>query len=275
MPPQNNDEIPAVRLGRKLREARVQAGYRSQEAFGAAINLHRTTVNKLERGHRAIDVDVLRKWCEICHVDYELYESSARLAWAAEAVPVPVWFEDFLKAQILSHTIWTWQPLIIPGHLQIPDYARVLFEVTGTPDDLIEERVAARMDLQQQTLERHPRPVSLLAVIEESVLRRQVGPPETMHAQLMHLVELGQRRNIGIQVVPASHGVNAGHVGGFTIASMDDGDVMLQDGVEDVMIDKRGSVREGLATFDRIRLVALSGPESLELIKKVAEEWTR
>lgn len=275
MPPQENDETAAIRLGRKLREARLQAGYRSQEAFGTAINLHRTTVNKLERGVRAVDVSVLRRWCEICGVDYELYESSARLAWSAEKVPIPAWFEDFLKAQLLSHTIWTWQPLIVPGHLQTPDYARGLVEVTGTPDGLIDDRVAARMDLQEQTLERHPVPVSLLAVIDESVLHRQVGTPETMHAQLMHLTELGRRRNIGIQVVPASHGINAGHVGGFTIAQMNDGDVMLQDGVEDVMIDKRPSVREGLATFDRIRLVALSGPESLELIKKVAEEWTR
>ncbi|MCL2585038.1 MAG: helix-turn-helix transcriptional regulator [Streptosporangiales bacterium] len=274
MPPQENDETAAVRLGRKLREARLQAGYRSQEAFGTAINLHRTTVNKLERGVRAIDVSVLKKWCEICGVDYELYESSARLAWSAESVPIPAWFEDFLKAQILSHTIWTWQPLIVPGHLQTADYARVLVEVTGTPDGLIDDRVAARMDLQQQTLERHPVPVSLLAVIDESVLHRKVGTPETMHAQLMHIVELGRRRNIGIQVVPASHGVNAGHVGAFTIAQMNDGDVMLQGGVEDVMIDKRPSVREGLALFDRIRLVALSGPESLKLIEKVAEEWT-
>lgn len=271
---QENDETPAVRLGRKLREARLQAGYRSQEAFGQAINLHRTTVNKLERGVRAIDVPVLRKWCEVCGVDYDLYEASARLAWAAGQVPIPTWFEDFHKAQLLSHTIWTWQPLIVPGHLQTQDYARVLIEIVGTPDHLVDERVAARMDLQEQTLSRKPAPVTLLAVMDESVLRRQAGTRETMHAQLMHLVELGKRRNVAIQVVPASQGVNAGHVGGFTIAQLDDGDVMLQDGVEDVMIDKRVSVRAALATFDRIRWVALSGPESLELINKVAEEWT-
>lgn len=43
---------------------------------------------------------------------------------------------------------------------------------------------------------------------------------------------------------------------------------------EDVTTDKRSSVRECLAIFDRVRLVALPGPESLELIAKVAEEWT-
>ena len=69
-------------------------------------------------------------------MDFELFEASARLAWVAEASPVPAWFEDFRKAQVLAHTIRTWHPVIIPGPLQIPDYARVLIEATGTPDDL-------------------------------------------------------------------------------------------------------------------------------------------
>lgn len=275
MPPQDDDERPARKLGRKLKEARISAGYRSQEEFGNLVKIHRTTVSKIENGQRHISVKVLKLWCEICHADYELFEASARLAWATEVTPVPDWFQDFYKAQALSHTIWAWHPVIVPGHLQTADYARVLAEVSGTPDDLIEERVAARIDLQHQTIDRRPVPVSLVAVMDEAVLRRQVGTPEIMHAQLMHMLELGQRRNIGIQVVPARHGGNAGHVGAFTIASLDDGDVVLKDAAgEDVTTDKRSSVRECLAIFDRVRLVALPGPESLELIAKVAEEWT-
>jgi hypothetical protein len=41
--------------------------------------------------------------------------------------------------------------------------------------------------------------------------------------------------------------------------------------VEDVTTDKRPAIRAGLAIFDRVRLDALSGPESLELIMKAAE----
>jgi hypothetical protein len=55
---------------------------------------------------------------------------------------------------------------------------------------------------------------------------------------------------------------------------MDEADVLLKDAVEqDIMTDKRSSVRTALGIFDRVRLDALSGPESLELIMKVAEEW--
>jgi Domain of unknown function (DUF5753) len=104
------------------------------------------------------------------------------------------------------------------------------------------------------------------------VLHRRVGSEAIRHKQLMHLAEQGQRKHIGIQIVPASRGANAGHVGAFTIASLDDADVMLMDAVEDVTTDKRPAMRAALAIFDRVRLDALSGPESLELIVKVAEE---
>lgn len=272
-PDNDNDNSAAARLGRKLKEARLGAGYRSQQSFSDVIKLHRTTVTKIESGERHIHVNVLRKWCEICAVDYELYEAWARLAWVTKSVPVPEWFADFVKALIIAHTIRTWHPIIIPGLLQTANYARALCEATGTPDELIEERVSARIDLQQRTLDRVPVPVTLLAVMDEAVLHRQVGSPETMRAQLLHLVELGRHRNVGIQIIPASRGANAGHVGAFTIASLEDTDALLKDGVdEDVVTDKRASVRAAMGVFDRVRLAALSGPESLELIMKVAEQ---
>ena len=269
--PDSDDHHPAKRLGRKLREARIAAGYGSQQEFSTVVNMHRTTVTKIENGTRHIAPDLLRTWCEQCHVDFELYEASARLAWVAEASPVPVWFEDFFRAQALAHTIRTWHPIIIPGPLQIPDYARALAEATGTSDELIEERVAARIDLQQQTIERRPVPVTLIAVMDEAVLHRRVGSEAIRHKQLMHLAEQSRRKHIGIQVVPASRGGNAGHVGAFTIASLDDADVMLMGAIEDVTTDKRPVIRTGLAIFDRVRLDAMSGPESLELIVKAAE----
>jgi transcriptional regulator with XRE-family HTH domain len=270
--PDNDQDHPARRLGRKLREARIAAGYRSQQEFGTTVSMHRTAVTKIENGTRHISPDLLRKWCELCHVDFELFEASARLAWVAESSPVPLWFEDFRKAQVLAHTIRTWHPVIVPGPLQVPGYARVLAEVTGTPDDLIDERVAARIDLQQQTIERRPVPVNLLAVMDESVLHRDLGSEEIRYKQLVHLADQGRRRHIGIQVVPAGRGVNAGHVGAFTIASLDGADVLLMGAIEDVTTDNRSAVRGGLAIFDRVRLAALSGPESVELIMKAAEE---
>jgi hypothetical protein len=235
------------------------------------MNLHRTTVTKIENGTRHVTPDVLRKWCEACHIDYELYEASAKLAWVTEVSPVPPWFDDFYKALPLAHTARTWHPFFIPGLLQTPDYAKALHEGAGTPDELAEERISVRIDLQQRTVERLPVPVNVLAVMDEAALHRRVGSAEVRHRQLMHLIEQGQRKHIGVQIVPASRAANAGQVGAFTIASLEDADVMLMEAVEDITTDKRASIRTGLGIFDRVRLDALSGPESLELIAKVAE----
>lgn len=272
MPPQTS-ETPAQRLGLKLREARIAAGFVSQNEFGAVMNMDRTTVTKIENGKRRVSDKVLRLWCEKCKVDYDLYEASARLARVASIAPVPVWFEDFRKAQILARMIYSWHPYMIPGPLQIADYITAQHVGAGTPRNLIEERVAARIDLQRQTIDRQPQPVILRAVMDEAALHRQFGTPETMRAQLLHMVELGERENIGIQVIPASRAANAGNIGPFTVASLEDGDVVLMDALEDVTTTSRPTIRAALDTFDRVRLVALSGPESLELIAKVADDY--
>jgi len=269
--PEDDTDHPAKRLGRKLREARMAAGYRSQEEFSALLPLHRTTVTKIENGTRHVTPDILVKWCELCHVDHELYQAAARLAWVAEASPIPEWFQDFFRAQTLAHTIRTWHPILIPGLLQTGDYARAFHAGARTPEYLIEDRVAARIDLQQQTIERQRGPARLIAVMDEAVLYRRVGPAEVMHKQLLHLTEQGQRQHIGIQMVPASRAANAGNVGAFTIASLDDADVMLMEALEDVTTDKRASIRRALEVFDQVRLDALSGPDSLELIMEAAE----
>lgn len=271
---QPDENSPVIRLGNKLREARKAAGYISHQALASAMNCDRSTVTKIESGRLAPSDRMLRLWCDLCHVDHELYEGLARLARAAEASPVPPWFEDFAAAQRLAHTIRTWHPIIVPGPLQTPDYARSLFVAMGLEDDRVEELVAARIDL-QQIFARPKHPVTLLAVVDEAALRRRVGSEEDMYRQLVHLAEMGQRRHIGLQVVPASRGCNAGHGGAFTIASLLDApEVLLTEAaIEDVTSDRRGAVMQALAIFDRVRLDALSKVESLEFIKELAEQW--
>ena len=209
--PESTDDHPAKRLGRKLREARIAAGYRSQQEFGNAMNLHRTTVTKIESGTRHVTREVLHQWCELCHVDFELYEASARLAWVTDASPVPVWFEDFFRAQVLAHTIRTWHPIIIPGPLQIPDYARALTEgsrarrmtssTNGSPR-------GSTSSSRPSSAARCPSPSSQSWM--RSCFTARSGRRRSDTEQLMHLAEQGQRRHIGIQVVPAIRAANAG-----------------------------------------------------------------
>jgi transcriptional regulator with XRE-family HTH domain len=271
-----DENSPAARLGRKLREARKAAGYVSQQDLASDMTCDRSTVTKIEAGRLAPSRKILALWCELCHVDVELYDGLARLARASGESPVPPWFENFAAAQRLAHTIRTWHPTVIPGSLQIPDYSRPLYEVMGLDDDRIEEPVGARIDL-QQIFTRPRQPAALLSAIDEAALRRCVGPDEVMHRQLMHMVELGQRKNIGIQVVPASHGCNPGHVGAFTIASLPGTpDVLLAEGaVRDDTTDDPAALLQAHRIFDGVRLDSLSKAQSLEFITELADQIWR
>jgi transcriptional regulator with XRE-family HTH domain len=264
------DLDPVATLARMLHDARVAAGYTSQDALARDLNVDRSVVTKAESGNRFPSDKVLLKWCELCHLNRDEVLAKARKGRKPDGA-VPPWFETFREVELVAHTIRAWHPILVPGPLQIPDYARALFAGMGEGVDRIEELVAARIDLQQ--ILTRPEPATLWAVMDEAVLRRQVGSDEVMHRQLAHLIEQGQRSYIGIQVVPAIGGGNAGCVGAFTIASVEGApDVLLTEAVEDVTTDKQDVLRKAHAIFDRVRLDALSGPQSLELIAKVAKE---
>jgi transcriptional regulator with XRE-family HTH domain len=264
------DLDPAGALARMLHGARIATGYTSQDALSRVLNVDRSVVTKAESGNRFPSDKVLLKWCEHCHLDPDEVLPKARQARMPDEA-VPMWFETFREVELVAHTVRAWHPILIPGPLQIPDYARALFEGMGEGEDRIGELVAARIDL-QQVLTR-PDPATLWAVMDEAVLRRRVGSDEVMHRQLTHLIEQGRRSYIGIQVVPAIRGANAGCVGAFTIASVEGApDVLLKEAVEDVTTDKQDVLRKAQTIFDRVRSDALPRNQSLELIAEVAKE---
>jgi transcriptional regulator with XRE-family HTH domain len=258
-------------LGAELRRARVAAGFSSQEALAARLGFDRTVLAKAETGQRPPSDEVLAAWCAACHLDADMFRRMATLARRAEG-PVPRWFEDWLRAESEAQTLRVWQPLIIPGLMQIPEYARALFLAAGADDVKADELVALRME-RQSILDR-AEPPHLVTVLDESVLRRLIGSAAVMHEQLIHLASVAERPNVSVQVVPASTGANAGLSGGFQIASCDGApDVLRMEAVEDVTEERRSLVRQATVIFDLVRADALPRTASRALILEAAEQW--
>ena len=55
---------------------------------------------------------------------------------------IPHWFEDWLNAEREATSLRIWQPLIVPGLLQTPDYARALCRAgtLSTGDEEVEQQ---------------------------------------------------------------------------------------------------------------------------------------
>ena len=258
-------------LGDELRRARVAAGFSSQEALATRLGFDRTVVAKAETGDRPPTAEVLAAWCAACQVDADMFGRLAVLARRAEG-PVPTWFEDWLRAEGEAHTLRIWQPLIIPGLVQTPEYARALFLAAGADETRADELVALRME-RQSVLDR-PEPPHLVTVLDESALRRLVGSPPVMYEQLIHLASMAERPGVSVEIVPASTGANAGLSGGFQLASCDGApDVLYMNGVEDVTEERRSLVRHAIRIFDLVRADALPRTASRALILEAAEQW--
>jgi transcriptional regulator with XRE-family HTH domain len=262
---------PAAFLGAELRRARVAAGFSSQDVLAARLGFDRTVVAKAETGERPPTADVLTAWCATCQIDEDLFGRLALLARRADG-PVPSWFEDWLRAEGEAHTLHVWQPLIIPGLLQIPEYARALFLAAGADEAKADELVALRLE-RQSILDRAD-PPHVVVVLDEPVLHRLIGSPAIMYEQLTHAADLAERPDISVEVVPASTGANAGLSGGFQLASCDGApDVLSMDGVEDVTEERRSLVRHATLIFDLVRGDALPRAASRALISEAAEQW--
>lgn len=263
---------PRAFLGAELRRARAAAGFSSQEALAAKLGFDRTVITKAETGERPPTADVLAAWCAACQLDEDLYFRLAALARRSDGSVVPSWFESWLDAESEAHTLRVWSPVVVPGLLQTAEYARALHTATGCDEDAAQGYVEAR--LERQAILGRSDPPHVVAVLDESALRRLIGSPQVMADQLSHLSALSERPNISVQIVPSGIGANAGLSGAFDLASGDGApEVLRMDGVEDVTTDSRSLVRKAADMFVRVQADALPRAASRALVLEAAEQW--
>jgi transcriptional regulator with XRE-family HTH domain len=155
---------------------------------------------------------------------------------------------------------------VIPGLLQTEEYARAILRN--------EDHVAARME-RQKVLTKEDPPV-LVALIDESVLRRSVGGPSVMRYQLNHLVEMAEHEHIVIQVIRMCSPVGAQYTGPFSLASRNGETEVghMDNALSGNTVENPDEVSQLRRMFEMLRKHALSEEESIRLIKEIAESWT-
>jgi hypothetical protein len=62
-----------------------------------------------------------------------------------------------------------------------------------------------------------PSPLRLWAIVDEAALHRQIGGPDVMRAQLVHLIKAASEPPVTLQVIPYSAGAHAGRPGSFAL----------------------------------------------------------
>ncbi|MEV7013715.1 helix-turn-helix transcriptional regulator [Streptosporangium sp. NPDC051022] len=273
-PEPNPYASPRIRFGAELRKIRLLAGM-SQRELGAIIHMSVSQVSMVENGRRSPTLDLARTVDAALGRGRELTDLLDRLT--READQMPRWFRPWLDFESEAESLHVWELSMVPGLFQVEGYARALIanEPGATPDQA-EERLAAR--LERQRLLDQPTPPMMWVVLDESILHRPVGSPEVMKDQIWHLLELGERSHISLQMLPYAAYGTVGLLGSFVVAELPSGAPPVayidSQSTEDRVSDRSEEVKSLICRHGVIRADALPRRESLGLIKETMRRWT-
>ena len=120
--------------------------------------------------------------------------------------------------------------------------------------------------------------MSLWAVLDEAVLRRQVGDAAVMRAQLDHLREAAGWPNVTVQVLPYSVGAHAAFGFSFMILGFpgtNGGEVVHVEQLNSgLYLEKEADLRRYTLVTSCLRAVALNPERSAEMIARAAEDMS-
>jgi Domain of unknown function (DUF5753)/Helix-turn-helix domain len=118
-----------------------------------------------------------------------------------------------VEMEATCQTYRSYRGVVVPGLLQTEDYVRTMYRIWRPPREELERAVENRL-ARQRVLDDTER--SFWFIVDEAAVRRMAGAPEIMTAQLDHLLELMDRPNIELQVVPFDAGYYVGQSLDFT-----------------------------------------------------------
>ncbi|GAA2311654.1 helix-turn-helix transcriptional regulator [Streptomyces hawaiiensis] len=279
---------PAVRrrkLGAELRALRSSAGLTSGEA-ARLVGWHQSKVSRIETGTSGVKPADVRLLLDAYGVaDAQLRELLMVLAgaedsdgrhhwWHAYRGVLPPTYRDFISLESQAGAMRTLETTVVPGLLQTPEYARAVTRaaVEGLPEDRLDTLVEVRL-ARQDVLRADP-PLELSAVLDEAVLRREVGGPGVMARQLERLVEAARLPQVRLQVLPFAAGAHIGVTGPFVIfsfSSTSDLDVVVLDHLtSSLYLERKEDLQAYTEAFNALQIHALSPEDSLDFIAGTA-----
>ncbi|MFE6866471.1 helix-turn-helix domain-containing protein [Kitasatospora sp. NPDC057692] len=197
-----------TQLGTALRALRQASGKEAKAVARGAV-MSPSKLSKIETGKVAPTVVDVERILTAIGVSDEV-KSEYMAAARSEATEATAWRlvrrlghhrkQQQIKAlDDATRVLRVFQPSIVPGLLQTPEYVRAVFGRKGLGEDQLSRAVAARL-ARQSTL--YDAAKSLRFVITEPVLRWRLVPAAMMAGQLDRIVSASRMSHVDIRVVP-------------------------------------------------------------------------
>jgi len=231
VPSTTSDPVVArIQLGILLRELREDAEFTAAQSC-AHLGCSPGKMSLIENGKQGTTPDEVAALLDFYRADDSSAAEALRLAsvpWPRkrkrrralyqEAVPQSA--RRYVALEAEATQIVAYDNAVINGLLQTADYARTLLR-SGSPYAGSQE-INAKLDIRmsrQQKLCHEDSPLHLDVIVDEACLHRMIGGPDVMRAQLEHLIDMSERENIRLQVLPFAPTATPNHDEAFVVQS--------------------------------------------------------
>lgn len=208
-------------LGAQLRQLREGAGL-SLRALADLVGFSNPKLSLWENGHRLPAVGDLEKVLTALDANTEDRERILGLRQDADDAPGEIApgapsigpnLGQLIDYEERANRIMYWAPLLVPGLLQTPDYARAVMGDMPSAETRVKLRAG-----RQGILTRRRNACELHAIIDSEVLVRPVASSDVMIEQLHFLLDMARRPNITLQIVSSTRpGFHQGLTGPFEL----------------------------------------------------------
>jgi transcriptional regulator with XRE-family HTH domain len=268
-----------ILLGSQLRRLRESRGI-SAQAAAKAIRGSDSKISRIELGRNAIrEIDVLDllTFYGVGAVEREqllnLAEQANRPGWWHRFNDIlPDWFQSYVGMEEAATSIRVYEPQVVPGLLQTPQYTAAVLAVCDIPLGEAERHVILRKERQHRFAEGR---LKLWAIVEETALRRPVGSKEILRDQLCHLLSLAGRPNLTLQIIRDG---TSGHAvpSGFTILRFGEADLpdvaYLEHLTSALYFDKKSDVDRYVLAMERLSIISAKPSETPGILTAIIDK---
>lgn len=125
--------------------------------------------------------------------------------WLEHAEHLRPDYLDYIALEDDATYIREWQPVVVPGLLQTAAYVKAV--IAATPHYVAPERIAQLVKVREARQAKIAEGGAMYtAILWEAVVRHPLISAEVHREQLAAILEVGQRRNVTVQVLPFSAG---------------------------------------------------------------------
>ncbi|WP_411136966.1 helix-turn-helix domain-containing protein [Streptomyces sp. C10] len=267
----NPDASPEAAYGARLRSLREARGW-TQEDLAERAEYSSVHVSAVENGRKPPTLRFSRSVDRVFGLE-GTPDSFEREYREIKHGSLLEGFPEYVEYEGRAVEIRLYEVGVIPGLLQTPEYAATLEADAVRREAITPEQAEERVELvsrRQATLARTPSPL-ILAVLDESCIRRPMGDPAIMDAQFERLLKFAERPNTVLQVAPFSMGARRPFSLPITVLTMPDRSIMsyAESAQRGHLERDTRSVLPMLTAYHQLQAEALSQAAAVAMISKL------